>query len=52
MRRQTVPQPTNTPYRLLWFAGGAAFLLCIVAFVLWGIAGAGTLFDMIVALCT
>jgi len=27
-------------------------VLCVVAFVLWGINGASTLFDMIVALCT
>jgi hypothetical protein len=42
---------TNTPYRLLWSTGIVALVLCIVAFVLWGINGAGTLFDMIVALC-
>ena len=45
-------QSPNTPYRLLWVAGTAGLLLCIVAFVLWGLAGAGMLFDMIVALCT
>jgi hypothetical protein len=28
------------------------FVLCIVAFVLWGTNGASTLFDMIVAFCT
>ena len=43
---------TNTPYRLLWSVGIIAFVLGIVAFVLWGINGAGTLFDMVVALCT
>jgi hypothetical protein len=43
---------TNTPYRLLWSTGIIAFVLCIVAFVLWGINGASTLFDMMVALCT
>jgi len=43
---------TNTPYRLLWSTGIIAFVLGIVAFVLWGINGAGTLFDMMVALCT
>jgi hypothetical protein len=42
----------NTPYRLLWSTGIIAFVLCIVAFVLWGINGASTLFDMMVALCT
>ena len=46
------PSPANTPYRLLWSTGIVALVLCIVAFVLWGINGAGTLFDMIVALCT
>jgi len=43
---------SNTPYRLLWSVGIIAFVLGIVAFVLWGITGAGTLFDMVVALCT
>jgi hypothetical protein len=42
----------NTPYRLLWSTGIIAFVLGIVAFVLWGINGASTLFDMMVALCT
>jgi hypothetical protein len=45
------PSPADTPYRLLWSTGIVALVLCIVAFVLWGINGAGTLFDMIVALC-
>jgi hypothetical protein len=44
--------PTNMPYRLLWSTGIIAFILGIAAFVLWGINGAGTLFDMMVALCT
>jgi hypothetical protein len=42
----------NPPHRLLWSTGIIAFVLAIVAFVLWGINGAGILFDMIVALCT
>jgi hypothetical protein len=42
----------DTLHRLLWVAGSAAFLLCIAAFVLWGLGGAGILFDTIVALCT
>jgi len=46
------PSPADTPYRLLWSTGIVAFVLCVVAFVLWGIDGASTLFDMIVALCT
>jgi hypothetical protein len=37
---------------LLWSTGIVAFILGIVAFVLWGINGAGTLFDMMVALCS
>ena len=46
------PSATNTPYWLLWSTGIVAFVLCIIAFVLWGIGGASTLFDMIVAFCT
>jgi hypothetical protein len=44
--------PANPPHRLLWATGIVAFVLGIVAFVLWGINGTGILFDMIVALCT
>jgi hypothetical protein len=47
----TDPLPVRTPYWLLWSIGTVAVVLCIVAFVLWGINGASTLFDMIVALC-
>jgi hypothetical protein len=47
----TGPQP-RTPYWLLWSTGIVAVVLCAVAFVLWGINGTATLFDMIVALCT
>ena len=43
--------PADTPYRLLWSSGIIAFVLCVIAFLLWGISGADTLFDMIVALC-
>lgn len=46
------PPPAGTPYRLLWSTGIVAAVLAVVAFVLWGIIGAGTLFDMMVALCT
>jgi hypothetical protein len=46
------PSPAKTPYWLLWSTGIVAFALCIVALVLWGINGANTLFDMIVAFCT
>ncbi len=44
--------PGETPYRLLWSTGIIALVLGIAAFVLWGINGAGTLFDMMAALCT
>ena len=46
------PASASTPYWLLWSTGIVALVLCIVAFVLWGINGAGTLFDMIIAFCT
>ena len=46
------PPSANPPYWLLCSTGIVAFVLCIVAFVLWGINGASTLFDMIVAFCT
>jgi hypothetical protein len=42
----------ETPYWLLWSTGAVAFVLGVIAFVLWGLNGASTLFDMIVALCT
>jgi hypothetical protein len=42
----------DTPHRLLWVAGTATFMLCIAAFLLWGLGGAGMLFDMIIAFCT
>ena len=45
------PPPAGTPYWLLWSTGIVALALGAVAFVLWGINGASTLFDMIVALC-
>jgi len=43
--------PADTPYRLLWSSGIITFVLCVIAFLFWGISGAGTLFDMIAALC-
>ena len=46
------PPSANPPYWLLWSTGIVTLVLCIVAFVLWGINGASTLFDMIVAFCT
>jgi hypothetical protein len=46
------PPSANPPYWLPWSTGIVAFVLCIVAFVLWGINGASTLFDMIVAFCS
>jgi hypothetical protein len=50
--RSAEPSPARTPYWLLWSTGIVAFVLCVVAFILWGINGGNTLFDMIVALCT
>ena len=44
--------PAGTPYLVLWLTGVVAFVLCMVAFVLWGITGTRTLFDMMIALCT
>ena len=52
IRTAAEPSPADTPDRLLCSTGIVAFVLCVVAFVLWGINGASTLFDMIVALCT
>jgi hypothetical protein len=45
------PSATNTPYWLLWSTGIAALVFCIAAFLLWGLGGVSTLFDMIVAFC-
>jgi hypothetical protein len=45
------PAPVNAPYWLLWSTGIIAVVLCMIAFTLWAINGAGTLFDMMVALC-
>jgi hypothetical protein len=47
----TQPSSGTPPRRLLWSVGVAAFVLGIFAFVLWGINGADTLFDMIAAFC-
>ena len=41
----------DPPYRLLWSVAIAAFVLSIAAFVLWGLNGAATLFDLIAAFC-
>ena len=41
----------HTPYALLWSTGIVAVVLGVVAFLLWGMNGATTLFDMIVAWC-
>jgi hypothetical protein len=45
----TTPVP---PHRLLGLTGIIAFVLSVVAFVLWGVDGPDTLFDMLVALCS
>jgi hypothetical protein len=42
----------DTPYWLLWSTGAVTVVVALIAFVLWGLNGASTLFDMIVALCT
>jgi MFS family permease len=51
-RRGGVNRAADTPHRLLWVAGTAALLLCITAFMLWALGGAGILFDAILAFCT
>jgi hypothetical protein len=48
----TQPSSGPPPRRLLWSVGIAAFVLGMCAFVLWGVNGAGTLFDMIAAFCS
>ena len=48
----TVAAPARTPYRLLWSTGVAAAMLGIVSFMLWGLNGAGTLVDMMIAFCS
>jgi hypothetical protein len=52
VRRDAEASPAHTPYWLLWSTGIIAIVLGIVAFLLWGMNGASTLFDMIIALCT
>ena len=52
MRKGPEPSGAHTPYLLLWSTAAAAFVLCVIAFALWGLSGAATLLDMIVALCT
>jgi hypothetical protein len=46
------PPPANMPYWLLWSIGIIALMLPIVVLMLWGLNGAGALFDMIVTLCS
>ena len=43
--------PAHTPYRLLWSTGIVALVLGAAAFMLWGLNGASTLFDLIAAFC-
>jgi hypothetical protein len=45
------PSPAHTPYRLLWSTGIVALVLGAAAFMLWGLNGASTLFDLIAAFC-
>jgi hypothetical protein len=51
MSRADESSSAKTPYWLLWSTGIVAAVIGIAAFVLWGINGVTTLFDMIVALC-
>jgi hypothetical protein len=44
--------PADPPHLVLWLTGGVAFVLCAVAFALWGVTGSRALFDMTIALCT
>ena len=46
------PSSGTPPRRLLWSVGAPPSCSASVAFVLWGINGAGTLFDMIAAFCS
>jgi hypothetical protein len=43
--------PAHTPHRLLWSTGIVALVLGVAAFMLWGLNGASTLFDLIAAFC-
>jgi len=52
LRNRRGPPPANTPYWLLWSIGIIALMLPIVVLMLWGLNGAGALFDMIVTLCS
>jgi hypothetical protein len=52
MSKPTISPAAATPYWLLWSTGIVAVVIGGAAFVLWGVNGVGTLFDMIVALCT
>ena len=52
IRLSAAPTLDNTPYRLLWSTGIVAVVLGIAAFVLWGLYGPGTLFDMMITLCS
>jgi hypothetical protein len=41
----------DPPHPLLWATGIIAVALAAAAFVLWGVIGPGTLFDLAAALC-
>jgi hypothetical protein len=45
------PSSPSTPYVLLWSTGVVAVVLGVAALLLWGLNGAATLLDMIVAFC-
>jgi hypothetical protein len=43
--------PRNAPRWLLWTVGAVAAVVCITAFLLWGINGPTYIFDLIAAYC-
>jgi hypothetical protein len=49
--RDVQASSTHTPYWLLWSTAIIALAIGAVAFLLWGVNGASTLFDMILAFC-
>lgn len=42
----------DTAYWLIWPTLGGAVVLATAAFLLWGLNGASTLFEMVMAWCT
>lgn len=50
-RRDAAADDEPAPRWLVWPAAGAV-VLSLVAFLLWGLGGAGAVLDMVVAWCT